>query len=60
MLLLYLAKTKRRVNKCFMGKYRLCDVVDDDCAVGVAIVHWRKRFVSLLACGIPYLEFDGC
>ena len=37
----------------------MCDIVDDDCAVGVAIVHWRKRFVSLLACGIPYLQLHA-
>jgi hypothetical protein len=40
--------------------YRLCDVVDDDCAICVAIVHWCKGFISFLSCCIPYLEFDCC
>ena len=42
------------------GGYRLCDVVDYDCAVCVAVVHWCEGFVSLLACCVPYLEFDRC
>lgn len=37
--------------------YCLCDIVDNDCAVGISIIHRRKRLVSFLACGIPYLEF---
>jgi hypothetical protein len=40
--------------------HSLCDVVYDDSAVCVPIVHGRERLVSLLACCVPYLEFDGC
>ena len=43
-----------------MDAYGLCYVIDDDGAVGVSVVHWCEGFVSFLACGIPYFEFDGC
>ena len=39
--------------------YSLCDIVDDNCAVCVSVIHWCKRFVSLLAGSIPYLELDS-
>ena len=39
--------------------YSLGDIVDDDCAVCVSVIHWCKRFVSLLACSIPYFELDS-
>jgi hypothetical protein len=42
-----------------MRTHSLCDIVDDDCAVGIPIVHRRQGLVSLLTCGVPYLEFDG-
>jgi hypothetical protein len=38
----------------------LCDVVDDDGAVRVAVVHGGQRLVALLAGGVPYLELDCC
>ena len=38
--------------------YGLCDVVDDDGAVCVAVVHGCERLVALLAGGIPDLELD--
>jgi hypothetical protein len=38
----------------------LGDIVYDDGAVGVAVVHGSQRLVSLLARGVPYLELDGC
>ena len=38
----------------------MCDVIDDDGAVGVAVVHWGEGFVALLPCCVPYFEFDGC
>ena len=41
--------------------YSLGYVVDDDGAVGVAVVHGRQRLVSLLARRVPNLKFDrGC
>lgn len=40
------------------SSYGLSDIVDDYCAVGVAVVHGSKRLVALLACGIPNLKFD--
>ena len=39
--------------------YGLCDVVDDDCAVGVSVVHRCEGLVSLLAGRVPYFELDG-
>jgi hypothetical protein len=36
----------------------LCDVVDYDGAVRVAVVHWCEGFVAFLAGCVPYLEFD--
>ena len=39
--------------------YGLGDVVYNNGAVCVAVVHWRKRFISLLASCIPYFELDG-
>jgi hypothetical protein len=42
------------------GTHGLCDVVDDDGAVGVAVVHGRQRLVALLAGRVPYLELDCC
>ena len=40
--------------------YSLCDVVDNDGAVGVPVVHGRERLVALLAGRVPDLELDGC
>jgi hypothetical protein len=40
--------------------HSLCDVVYNDSAVRVPIVHGRERLVSLLACRVPDLELDGC
>ena len=38
--------------------YGLCDVVDDDGAVGVAVVHGREGLVALLASRVPDLKLD--
>ena len=38
--------------------YGLRDVVDDDGAVGIAVIHGRERLVALLACCVPNLELD--
>lgn len=38
--------------------YSLCDIVDNDGAVGVSVIHGCQRLVSLLTSGIPYLKFD--
>ena len=38
--------------------YSLCDVVHDDGAVGIAVVHGRKGFVALLAGRVPDLKLD--
>lgn len=38
--------------------YGLRDVVYNDSTVGISVVHGSKRFVSLLASGIPDLELD--
>lgn len=42
-----------------LESYSLSNVVDDDGAVGVAVVHGGKRLVALLACSIPNLKLDG-
>ena len=39
--------------------YGLCDIVDDNSTVRVAIVHGCERFVPLLTSRVPYLELDG-
>ena len=39
--------------------YSLCDIVNDDCAICVPVIHRCKRLVSFLTCRIPYLEFDS-
>lgn len=39
--------------------YSLCYVVNNNGAVGITVVHGRKRLVALLSCSIPYLELDG-
>ena len=36
------------------------NIVDNNGAVGVAVVHGRKRLVPLLACRVPDFELDGC
>jgi hypothetical protein len=38
----------------------LGDIVDDNGAVGISVVHGSQRFISLLTGGVPYLELDGC
>ena len=66
MLWLYRGRTKQEVSigekleGVFWGGYGLCDVVDYDCAVCVAVVHWGEGFIAFLACCVPYLEFDCC
>lgn len=42
------------------GTYGLRYVVDNDSAVGIAVVHGCERFVAFLPGGVPYLELDGC
>lgn len=37
----------------------MCDVVDDDCAVCVPIVHGRQGLVALLSSCVPDLKLDG-
>jgi hypothetical protein len=36
----------------------LCDIVDDNGAVGVAVVHGGEGLVTLLSGGIPNFELD--
>ena len=38
--------------------YCLCNVIDNYSAIGISVVHWRQRLISLLAGGIPYLKLD--
>jgi hypothetical protein len=40
--------------------YRLRNIVYNNSAVGVSIVHGSERFVSLLASRIPDLKLDSC
>lgn len=42
-----------------LRRYGLCDVVYHDCAVRVAVVHWRKGFIAFLTSRIPYFKLDG-
>lgn len=39
--------------------YGLSNVIDDNSAVGVAVVHGGQGLVALLTCSIPDLELDG-
>jgi hypothetical protein len=38
----------------------LCNIVDYHGAVGIAVVHGRKRLVTLLARCVPDFKLDGC
>ena len=40
--------------------YSLRNIIDDNSAVGISVVHWRKGLVSFLSSCIPYLKLDGC
>lgn len=40
--------------------YSLCDVVNDNGAVGITVVHRCERLVAFLACSVPNLKLDGC
>lgn len=40
--------------------YSLCNIVDDNSAVRISVVHRGQRFVSLLTSCVPYFELDGC
>lgn len=42
-----------------LGTYSLCDIVDDDGAVRIPVVHRCQGLVPLLSGRIPDLEFDG-
>lgn len=42
-----------------MSAYSLCDVVDNNSAICISVVHRSKRLVSFLSCCIPYFKFDG-
>lgn len=45
----------------FFWTYGLGDVVNDDCAICVAVVHWCQGLVSLLSCRVPDFKLDrGC
>jgi hypothetical protein len=45
---------------CSRDTYSLCDVINDNGTVGIAVVHGRERLVAFLTCSVPNLEFDGC
>ena len=38
--------------------YSLCNIIDYHCAVGIPVVHGRKRLVALLAGCVPERELD--
>lgn len=40
--------------------YGLCNIVYDNRAVRIPIIHGRQTLVSLLPRRIPYLELDCC
>jgi hypothetical protein len=42
------------------GDYSLCDVVDYDRAVRVAVVHGCQRLIALLAGSIPGMQHQHC
>ena len=61
----YRGKTKPMIsvlaveNHRCLEAHRLRYIIDYDGAICVPVVHRSKRFVSLLASGVPYLKFDG-
>lgn len=44
----------------WQGAYSLCDIVDDDGAVGVPVVHRCQRLVAFLASSVPDLKLYRC
>jgi hypothetical protein len=53
------------VSSCFRisstrETYSLRDIVDDNGAIGVPVVHGGQGLISLLARSVPYLELNGC
>lgn len=49
----------RKGSSYWTTTYSLSDIINDNGAVGIAIVHGGQRLVPLLAGRIPNLEFDG-
>jgi hypothetical protein len=43
----------------FCERGGLGDIVDDECGLGIAIVHGCERGKTFLACRIPDLKLDG-
>lgn len=39
--------------------YCLCNIVDNDCTVGISVVHGSERLVAFLSCRVPYFELYG-
>lgn len=62
---LCLGKTRYTVNNkesrlgTALCTHRLSDIVDNNGAVGVAVVHGRKGLVAFLAGGVPDFELDS-
>lgn len=46
-------------RRSWKSAYSLCDIVDDNSAICISVVHRSKRLVSFLSCRIPYFKFDG-
>lgn len=46
--------------RCHCDAYSLCDIVYNNSAVCVPVVHGRQRLVALLTSSIPYLKLDCC
>jgi hypothetical protein len=44
----------------YPSSYGLCDVVYDDCAICVPVIHGSQRFVSFLPRCVPNLKLYGC
>jgi hypothetical protein len=45
---------------CWEPTYSLCNIVDDDSAVCISVVHRGQRLVSFLTSCVPYFELDSC
>jgi len=46
------------VSRGICATYGLCDIVDDDGAVCISVVHGRQTLISFLSCCVPDLELD--
>lgn len=40
--------------------YSLSNIVDNNCTIGISVIHRRERFISFLPSCVPYLKLYCC